>query len=98
MMRSVNFSDLVSEWGNSSLYLIDENTFYSELMRCKRYLRPLRREKKGERCLSATNVRFEESVLTISYFYANPYDLGRLQPRCSRPTTPAVTITVELIA
>ncbi len=66
LMRCISSSDRVSEWRNSYLSPIDENTFYSELMRCKRYLRRLRGEKKRERCLFTTNVRFEESVLTIS--------------------------------
>ena len=66
MRRSINFSAPVSAWRNSCRYQIDENTFYSKLMRCKRYLKQLRGEKQGERCLSATNVRFEEPVLTLS--------------------------------
>ena len=45
---------------------VPQNTFSSESMRCKRYLKPLRGEKKGERYLAGTDLRFEESVLTIS--------------------------------
>ena len=66
MIRYVNFFDLVSEWRNLYLYLIDENTFFNKLMRCKRYLKQLKEKKNGGRRLAGTNLRFEESVLTIS--------------------------------
>ena len=49
---------------------IDENTFFNKLMRCKRSWRRLRGAEKGQRCISATNVKFEEPVLTISYSLA----------------------------